>query len=176
MIKERRTKRSRRFRFNLRIYSYIRHIFNRLTFRGSGKEVALVSQNAETVPPQQTSFIQQEERTTTTFISQAINYYFVQNNTMSDSKFEFNFIKSLPSSLPIDFDKLKFGAVNGILMTTTFIIVYQLLTTWFLYPIFRLLFGTLYPAYASYKAVKTKNVKEYVSTQIFFKIFLLFLN
>lgn len=27
----------------------------------------------------------------------------------------------------------------------------------------RLVFGTLYPAYYSYKAVKTKNVKEYVS-------------
>lgn len=33
----------------------------------------------------------------------------------------------------------------------------------FIYPVFRLVFGTLYPAYASYKAVKTKNVKEYVS-------------
>lgn len=32
-----------------------------------------------------------------------------------------------------------------------------------IYPVFRLVFGTLYPAYASYKAVKTKNVKEYVS-------------
>lgn len=32
-----------------------------------------------------------------------------------------------------------------------------------LYPGFRLVFGTLYPAYASYKAVRTKNVKEYVS-------------
>jgi len=29
----------------------------------------------------------------------------------------------------------------------------------------RLVFGLLYPAYASYKAVKTKNVKEYVSIQ-----------
>lgn len=30
----------------------------------------------------------------------------------------------------------------------------------------RLVLGTLYPAYASYKAVKTKNVKEYVSRVI----------
>jgi len=28
---------------------------------------------------------------------------------------------------------------------------------------FSLVLGTLYPAYASYKAVKTRNVKEYVS-------------
>lgn len=33
-----------------------------------------------------------------------------------------------------------------------------------LYSVYRLTFGTLYPAYASYKAVRTKNVKEYVST------------
>ena len=32
-----------------------------------------------------------------------------------------------------------------------------------IYSSFRLVFGTLYPAYKSYKAVKTKNVKEYVS-------------
>lgn len=34
------------------------------------------------------------------------------------------------------------------------------------YPIFRLVFGTLYPAYASYKAVRTKNVKEYVREKL----------
>lgn len=35
-----------------------------------------------------------------------------------------------------------------------------------LYPGFRLLFGTLYPCYASYKAIRTKNVKEYVSIYV----------
>lgn len=29
--------------------------------------------------------------------------------------------------------------------------------------LFRVVFGTLYPAYSSYKAVKSKDVKEYVS-------------
>lgn len=33
-----------------------------------------------------------------------------------------------------------------------------------------LAFGTLYPAYSSYKAVKTKNVKEYVSITSGYKI------
>lgn len=31
------------------------------------------------------------------------------------------------------------------------------------YPLFRLLFGVLYPAYSSYKAVRTRDVKKYVS-------------
>lgn len=30
----------------------------------------------------------------------------------------------------------------------------------------RLVFGMLYPAYASYKAVKTKNIREYVSVGV----------
>ncbi|KRT83293.1 hypothetical protein AMK59_3888, partial [Oryctes borbonicus] len=38
----------------------------------------------------------------------------------------------------------------------------------------RLLFGTLYPAYASYKAVKTKNVREYVKWMMYWIVFALF--
>ncbi|XP_060602325.1 receptor expression-enhancing protein 2-like isoform X5 [Ruditapes philippinarum] len=37
-----------------------------------------------------------------------------------------------------------------------------------------LVFGTLYPAYASYKAVKTKNVKEYVKWMMYWIVFALF--
>ena len=34
--------------------------------------------------------------------------------------------------------------------------------------------GTLYPAYASYKAVRTKNVKEYVKWMMYWIVFALF--
>ena len=33
----------------------------------------------------------------------------------------------------------------------------------YFYSVYRLIFGTLFPAYSSYKAVKNKDVKEYVS-------------
>lgn len=49
----------------------------------------------------------------------------------------------------------------------------RFITQIILYPIFRLLFGTLYPAYASYKAVRNKEVKDYVS---FFILFFLILS
>ncbi|KAK2585974.1 hypothetical protein KPH14_010550 [Odynerus spinipes] len=37
-----------------------------------------------------------------------------------------------------------------------------------------LVFGTLYPAYASYKAVRTQNVKEYVKWMMYWIVFALF--
>ncbi|KAJ0183194.1 hypothetical protein K1T71_001170 [Dendrolimus kikuchii] len=37
-----------------------------------------------------------------------------------------------------------------------------------------LVFGTLYPAYASYKAVRTKNLKEYVKWMMYWIVFALF--
>jgi len=41
-----------------------------------------------------------------------------------------------------------------------------------IYETFKVTFATLYPAYASYKAVKTKNVKDYVRTlQLVYIIF-----
>ncbi|XP_076064792.1 receptor expression enhancing protein A isoform X6 [Oratosquilla oratoria] len=43
-----------------------------------------------------------------------------------------------------------------------------------LYGIFRLVFGTLFPAYYSYKAVKTKNVKEYVKWMMYWIVFAFF--
>ncbi|XP_060643459.2 receptor expression-enhancing protein 4 isoform X2 [Anolis sagrei] len=40
---------------------------------------------------------------------------------------------------------------------------------------YRLIFGMLYPAYASYKAVKTKNIREYVRWMMYWIVFALFM-
>lgn len=51
----------------------------------------------------------------------------------------------------------------GIMAVILAILMPRSFTYMLVYPIFRLVFGTLYPAYASYKGIRTKNVKEYVS-------------
>ncbi|KAJ6647356.1 Receptor expression-enhancing protein 4 [Pseudolycoriella hygida] len=68
------------------------------------------------------------------------------------------------------------SSVNGAIATTltlTFLLPRALIKSLF-YPGYRLLFGTLYPAYASYKAVRTKNVKEYVKWMMYWIVFALF--
>ncbi|KAJ8337622.1 hypothetical protein SKAU_G00365880 [Synaphobranchus kaupii] len=48
------------------------------------------------------------------------------------------------------------------------------MVSWIISRIVVLAFGTLYPAYASYKAVKTKNVKEYVKWMMYWIVFACF--
>ncbi|KAM4036657.1 receptor expression-enhancing protein 2 isoform 1-T1 [Anomaloglossus baeobatrachus] len=48
------------------------------------------------------------------------------------------------------------------------------MVSWVISRLVVLLFGTLYPAYSSYKAVKTKNVKEYVKWMMYWIVFAFF--
>uniref|UniRef100_H3CYU3 Receptor expression-enhancing protein n=1 Tax=Tetraodon nigroviridis TaxID=99883 RepID=H3CYU3_TETNG len=48
------------------------------------------------------------------------------------------------------------------------------MVSWIISRVVVLAFGTLYPAYSSYKAVKTKNVKEYVKWMMYWIVFALF--
>lgn len=58
-----------------------------------------------------------------------------------------------------------FSSINGAGLSTITCAFFlpRILCENILYPIFRLVLGTLYPAYASYKAVRNKDVKDYVS-------------
>ncbi|KAM6395533.1 receptor expression-enhancing protein 4 [Rhynochetos jubatus] len=49
------------------------------------------------------------------------------------------------------------------------------MVSWLLSRVIVLVFGMLYPAYASYKAVKTKNIREYVRWMMYWIIFALFM-
>lgn len=49
------------------------------------------------------------------------------------------------------------------------------MVSWILSRVVVLLFGMLYPAYASYKAVKTKNIREYVRWMMYWIVFALFM-
>ncbi|XP_076644559.1 uncharacterized protein LOC143354395 [Halictus rubicundus] len=62
----------------------------------------------------------------------------------------------------------------GVLAALMVFVLPRTITYVLLYPIFRLVFGNLYPAYASYKAVRTKNVKEYVKWMMYWIVFALF--
>lgn len=48
------------------------------------------------------------------------------------------------------------------------------MVSWLISRLVVLAFGTLYPAYSSYKAVKTKNVKEYVRWMMYWIVFAIF--
>ncbi|XP_044273360.1 receptor expression-enhancing protein 4 isoform X2 [Varanus komodoensis] len=49
------------------------------------------------------------------------------------------------------------------------------MVSWVLCRVVVLVFGMLYPAYASYKAVKTKNIREYVRWMMYWIVFALFM-
>lgn len=63
--------------------------------------------------------------------------------------------------------KLSIGNVGAVAVILA-VVMPRPFTYVIVYPLFRLVCGTLYPAYASYKAVRTKNVKEYVSLFVYY--------
>ncbi|VVC91999.1 unnamed protein product [Leptidea sinapis] len=62
----------------------------------------------------------------------------------------------------------------GVLSVVAGLVAPRMLSYLVIYPLCRLVFGTLYPAYASYKAVRTKNLKEYVKWMMYWIVFALF--
>ncbi|XP_045536008.1 uncharacterized protein LOC106719699 isoform X2 [Papilio machaon] len=85
------------------------------------------------------------------------------------SKFVVNFGSALSRCVP----SVTF-ANFGVLSIVTAVFAPKMISYLVLYPFCRLVFGTLYPAYASYKAVRTKNLKEYVKWMMYWIVFALF--
>jgi len=66
------------------------------------------------------------------------------------------------------------GGLIGIALVFWFCPKFVKNMTYPLFSILRLVLGTLYPAYASYKAVRTKDVKEYVKWMMYWIVFAIF--
>lgn len=49
------------------------------------------------------------------------------------------------------------------------------MVSWMICRLVVLVFGMLYPAYASYKAVKSKNIREYVRWMMYWIVFAIFM-
>nr|XP_055027577.1 receptor expression-enhancing protein 1 [Misgurnus anguillicaudatus] len=62
--------------------------------------------------------------------------------------------------------------INSSLLTTHAALI--AMVSWLISRLVVLIFGTLYPAYSSYKAVKSKDVREYVKWMMYWIIFALF--
>lgn len=62
---------------------------------------------------------------------------------------------------------------NAAVMLVSACVILPLMASQF-YACFRLVFGVLFPAYRSYKAVSTKNVKEYVKWMMYWIVFAFF--
>ncbi|XP_069357910.1 uncharacterized protein [Maniola hyperantus] len=85
------------------------------------------------------------------------------------NRFVVNLLAALSKCIPsVTFANFGFIAV------TTGLFAPRMISYLVLYPFCRLVFGTLYPAYASYKAVRTKNLKEYVKWMMYWIVFALF--
>uniref|UniRef100_A0A2A4IXH3 Receptor expression-enhancing protein n=1 Tax=Heliothis virescens TaxID=7102 RepID=A0A2A4IXH3_HELVI len=83
------------------------------------------------------------------------------------------FATSLGLALSRCIPSVTFGNFGLFALTTGFLAP-KMITYLVVYPFCRLVFGTLYPAYASYKAVRTKDLKEYVKWMMYWIVFALF--
>ncbi|KPI94159.1 Receptor expression-enhancing protein 2 [Papilio xuthus] len=146
-----------RFRLSLGLTS-VRHIVNKLEAEysqpvtsASGLEVVKYQSNIDS------SFSDYDD------------FPFGTPNGKVWSKFVVNFGSAVSRCVP----SVTF-ANFGVLSIVTAVFAPKMISYLVLYPFCRLVFGTLYPAYASYKAVRTKNLKEYVKWMMYWIVFALF--